>query len=81
MNDDVECGEVGGEFLGEGADAGGVFDIEDGGGHARVGGDGVVEYVLAAAGYDDFVAERVEGLCEAATDTGAAAGDEDGVSG
>jgi hypothetical protein len=35
---------------------------------------------LPAASDDDFVAEGVEGLCEAAADSGAAAGDENGVS-
>jgi hypothetical protein len=81
VDDDVEGGEVGGEFLGEGADAGAVFDVKDRGGHAGVGGDGFVEDLLAAAGNDDFVAEVVECLGEAAADTGAAAGDEDGVAG
>ena len=37
--------------------------------------------LLAAAGDDDLVAERVEGFGEAAADAGAAAGDEDGVAG
>jgi hypothetical protein len=37
--------------------------------------------LLPATGDDDFVAELVEGLCEAAADAGAAAGDEDRVSG
>ena len=81
VDDDVERGVVSGEFCGEGADAGGVFNVEDGGGHAGVGGGGLVEGLLAATGDDDFVAELVEGLCEAAADAGAAAGDEDGVSG
>ena len=80
-DDGVESGEVGDELCGEGADAGGVFDVEDGGGHAGVGGGGLVEELFAAASDDDFVAELVEGLCEAAADTGAAAGDEDRVSG
>jgi hypothetical protein len=81
MDDDVERREVGGELLGEGADAGGVFDVQGGGGHAWVGGYGLVEDLLAATGDDDFVAELVEGLGEAAADAGAAAGDKDGVSG
>ena len=63
------------------ADVGGVFDVEGDGGHAGIGGGGLVEDLLAAAGDDDFVAELVEGFCEAAADAGAAAGDEDGVSG
>ena len=62
------------------ADVGGVFDVENGGGHAGVGGGGPVEDLLAATGDDDFVAELVEGFCEATTDSGAATGDEDGVS-
>jgi hypothetical protein len=37
--------------------------------------------LFAAAGDDDFVAELMEGLRKAAADTGAAAGDEDGVAG
>jgi len=81
VDDDVERGEVCSEFLCEGADAGGVFDVKRRGGHAWVGGDCVVEDLLAAAGDDDFVAELVEGLCETAADAGAAAGDEDGVAG
>jgi DNA-binding HxlR family transcriptional regulator len=81
VDDDVKRGVVGGELLGEGADAGGVFDVEDGGGHAGVGCDGLVEDLLAAAGDDDLVAEFMEGLCDAAADARAAAGDEDGVSG
>jgi hypothetical protein len=81
VDDDVERGEVCYEFLGEGADAGGVFDVEDRGGHAGVGGDGFVENLFAAACDDDFVAELVEGLREAAADAGTAAGDEDGVAG
>ena len=36
---------------------------------------------LTAAGDDDLVAEFVEGLCKGAADTGAAAGDEDGIAG
>ena len=56
VNDDVEGGEVGGEFLGEGTDADRVFDVEDCGGHGGVGGDGIVEDLFAAAGDDDFVA-------------------------
>ena len=81
VDDDVEGGEVGGQFLSEGADAGCVFDVEDRGGHAGVCGDGFVKDFFAAAGDDDFVAEFVEGLGETAADTGAAAGDEDGVAG
>ncbi len=76
----LRVGEVGDEFCGEGADAGGVFDVEYGGRHAWVGGDGFVEDLLAATGDDDVIAKLVEGLCEAAADSGAAAGDEDGVS-
>jgi len=34
VDDGVEGGEVGDEFGGEGADAGCVLDVEDGGGHA-----------------------------------------------
>jgi hypothetical protein len=37
--------------------------------------------LFAAAGDDDFVAELMEGLRKAAADTGASAGDEDGVAG
>jgi len=80
MDDYVECGVVGGEFGGDLADVGGVFDVENDGGHAGVGGGGVFEDLLATTGDDDFVAELMEGLCDAAADTGAAAGDEDGVS-
>ena len=81
VNDDIEGGEVGDEFLGEGADAGSVFNVECCGGHAGIGGDGVVENLLAAAGDDDLVAEIVKGLCQSAADAGAAASDEDSVAG
>ena len=81
VDDDVEGWVGGGEFGGYGADVGRVFDVEGDGGHAGVGGGGVVEDGLAAAGDDDFVAEGVEGFGEGAADAGAAAGDEDGVSG
>src|SRR5277367_2885482 len=50
VNDDVEGGEVRGEFLREGADAGGVLDVEDCGGNAWVGGGGFVEDLFAASG-------------------------------
>ncbi len=81
VDDYVEGGVVGGDLLGEGGDVGGVFDVEDGGGHAGVGGGGFVEDGLAAAGDDYFVAEGLEGLCEGAAYAGASAGDEDGVAG
>jgi hypothetical protein len=81
VDDDVEGGIVGNQFCCEGTDVGSVFDVEDCGGHAGIGGDSVVEDLFAAAGDDDFVAEFMEGLREAAADTGAAAGDEDGVAG
>ena len=81
VDDGVEGGMVDGELRGDLADVGGVFDVEDDGGHTGVGGGGVVEDLLAAAGDDDFVSELVEGFCEAAADSGAAAGDEDRVSG
>jgi hypothetical protein len=81
VNDDVEGGEVRGEFLREGADACGVLDVEDCGGNAWVGGGGFVEDLFAASGDDNFVAEFVEGFREPAADAGAAAGDEDGVAG
>jgi hypothetical protein len=81
VDDDVEGGEVGGELCSKGANLGGVFNIEDCGAHAGVGCDGVVENLLSAAGDDDFVAKFVEGLGEAAADTGTAAGDEDGIAG
>jgi len=56
VDDGVERGEVGDELGGEGTDAGGVFDVEDGGGHAGIGGDGLVEDLLASAGDDDVIA-------------------------
>jgi len=56
VDDGVEGGEVGDELGGEGADACGVFDVEYGRGHAGVGGDGLVEDLLAAAGDDDVIA-------------------------
>ena len=81
VDDDVEGGEVRGEFLRDGADAGCVLDVEGYGSHAWVSGDGFVEDLFAASGDDDFVAEFVEGFSESAADAGAAAGDEDGVAG
>ena len=79
VDDGVEGGEVGDELGGEGADAGGVFDVEHGRRHAGIGGDCFIEHLFAAAGDDDVIAEFVERLGETAADTGAAAGDEDGV--
>jgi hypothetical protein len=79
VDDDVERREVGGEFLSECLDGGGIFDVESGRGDAGVGLGGLVEDLLTTAGDDDFIAELVECLCEAAADAGAAAGDEDGV--
>jgi hypothetical protein len=55
VDDDVEAGEVGDELCGEGANAGGVFDVEDCGGHAWIGGGGFVKDLLTAAGDDDFI--------------------------
>ena len=80
VDDGVEGGEVGDEIGGEGADAGGVFDVEYDGGHAGIGGDCFIEHLFAAAGDDDVIAEFVEGFGETAADTGAAAGDEDRIS-
>src|SRR6185437_10222776 len=79
VDEDVEGGEVGGDFGGEGFNRGRIFDIEREGSHAGVGGDGLIEHGLTAAGNDDLVALLVEGLGEAAADAGSAAGDEDGV--
>ncbi len=81
VDDDVEGGVVGGELRGDAADVGGVFDVEDRWRTCRGWRRWSRRGLLAAAGDDDFVAELVEGLCEAAADTGAAAGDEDGVAG
>lgn len=80
VDDGVEGGVIGGELSGDFADVGGVFDVEDDGGHAGVGGGGLAEDLFAAAGDDHFVSELVEGFCEGAADSGAAAGDEDCVS-
>ena len=66
---------------GEGADGGGILDVEGEGGHAGVGAVVLVERGLAAAGDDDAVAADVESLGEGAADAGAAAGDEEGVAG
>ena len=81
VDEDVEGGELGSCVGGEGADGGGVFDVEGEGLHAGVCGNGSVEDMLASAGDDDLVAEGEEGFCESAADSGAAAGDEDGVAG
>ncbi len=80
VDDGVEGREIGDKLRGEGFDALGVLDVEDGGGHAGVGGDGLIEHGLAPAGDDDFVAESVERLGEGAADARTAAGDEDGIS-
>ena len=55
VDHDVEGGEVGDELCGKGANAGGVFDVEDCGGHAWIGGGGFVQDLLTAAGDDDFI--------------------------
>lgn len=81
VDDNVEAGEVGDQLCGEGANAVGVFDVEDRGGHAWVGGGGFVKELLTAAGDDDFISQLVEGLREAAADARAAAGDENTVAG
>ena len=62
MDDDVEGGVGGGELSGDAADVGGVLDVEADGGHAGIGGGGLVEDGLAAAGDDYFIAEGLEGL-------------------
>ena len=80
VDDDVERGEVGGNFCGEGFDRGRIFDVEREGLHAGIGGDRLVEHGLTAACDNDLVALLVEGFSEAAADAGSAAGDEDGVS-
>ena len=69
VDDDVERGVVLRQLRGSFADVGGVFDVELDGADARIGGGGLVEDLLAAAGDDDFVAELVEGFCEAAADS------------
>ena len=53
---------AGGELSGDAADVGGVLDVEADGGHAGIGGGGLVEDGLAAAGDDYFIAEGLEGL-------------------
>ena len=63
------------------ADGGGIFDIERERLHARVGGNGLVKRGVAASGDDDAVAECVEGLSEAAANAGAAACDQDCITG
>ena len=68
VDDYVEGGVVGRRAGGDFADVGGVFDVELDGAHAGIGGGGLVEDLLAAAGDDDLVAEVVEGFCEAAAD-------------
>ena len=59
----------------------GALDVEREGFHAGVGGGGLVERSLAAAGDDDLVAPFVEGFGERAADAAATAGDEGGVYG
>jgi len=81
LDDCVEGWKVGDELGGKGANAECILDVEDGGGHTRVRGDGVVEELFATAGDDDLVAQCVEGFREAAADTGAAASDKDRVTG
>ena len=81
VDDYVEGGVVLRQLRGYFADVGGVFDVELDGADAWICGGGLVEDLLPAAGDDDFVAEFVEGFCEAAADSGAAAGDENSVSG
>ena len=81
VDEDVQRRVARRELSRERADVGGVLDVEHKGGHARVCGSGLVERLLAAAGDDDVVSERVEGLCQTAADAGGSARDQDCVAG
>jgi hypothetical protein len=79
VDDGVEGWQIVDQLDGKGANANGILDVKDGGGHTRVRGDGVVEELFATVSDDDLGAEFMEGFREAATYTGAAARDKDRV--
>ena len=77
----IERGESGGQLVDHAGDAGGIFDVEDDGLDAGIGGGDGVERALPAAGDDDLVAQLVQRLGQRLADAGTAAGKEDSVAG
>jgi hypothetical protein len=79
VDDDIEGGVVGDDLRGDRLDGFGIGDVEDDEGHARIGGDDLLQRTGATTGDDDRGALRMQGLGEGAADAGSAAGDQDGV--
>jgi hypothetical protein len=65
----------------DGLDTVGVGDVQLHPGHAGIGGGHLLQQRKAPARDDHLVAEPMEGLGQATSDTGGRAGDEDGVAG
>jgi hypothetical protein len=79
VEEDVESGIVVHELGGRTIDAGWVGDVQLDRRHPRICGDDRIEVAAPAAGNDHLVAQLVKSLGQPTADTGAAAGDEDGV--
>jgi hypothetical protein len=81
VDEDVERRILLGHLGSESANVSGVFDVEYGRSHARVLGSSFIERLLATAGDDDLVPERVKSFCQTASNARTAAGDQDCVAG
>jgi hypothetical protein len=79
IDHDVQGGMAARDFRDEGADGGGIGDIERDKCHAGIGAGHFLQGLPAPAGDDDLVAERMKGFRQAAADARAAARDENGV--
>jgi hypothetical protein len=79
VDQDIERRVLGGDAAGKSRDRLGIFDIERHRGHPVPAGDRLLERLLAAAGDDHRVSERVEAPGQFPADPGSAAGDENGI--
>jgi hypothetical protein len=80
MNDCVQVWVVPGQLGCKAADRISVFDVQDRGLHSWIRGDGFFKQLLAPAGDDHLVAERMKGLRECPPDARTPACDQNRIS-